>query len=76
MQAIPGLDDGQCQAISQILGLNLNEAKSIANQQGFSTLRIFAGPGTVQIVTFDYRTERLNIELDKNNIVTKIVSVG
>ena len=58
----------------QLIGLPIHQARSICADSG-CTLRVQAQDGQRFIVTADYRTNRINVEVD-NGIISKTHGIG
>ena len=60
--------------LPKIIGLHLDEARMISYETGFS-IRVMKMDGEHLIGTCDYRTDRINVAVDRNE-VTAILNVG
>ena len=66
--------DNYQKIIDEIVGLNPKEASQIVKDNGL-IFRIVNTNGVASIVTRDYKINRINVQVD-NNEVTKVISIG
>lgn len=55
-----------------LLGLTLEEAEGQAKEAGYQ-VRVSSVDGVGQVVTCDYRRDRINLELDAGKVITAFI---
>jgi hypothetical protein len=60
--------------LPEIIGLHLDEARTISDETGFS-IRVMKMDGEHLIGTCDYRTDRINVAIERNTVAA-ILNVG
>ena len=60
--------------LPKIIGLHLEDARNISTETGF-TLRVMQKDGEHLIGTMDFRTDRINIAVERNTVAA-ILNVG
>jgi hypothetical protein len=64
------------QDFTDLIGMTYETARQAATGRGIRVLRISSRGGRAMVVTRDYRTDRLNIDMDANERICAIRGIG